>query len=259
MRIFDTHAHYDDEAFAADRTFLLEQDLPQKGVWRVINCGASIDGSRQSVQLAHTYGYIYAAVGVHPEEAAHLPDDWVEQIRQLAKDPKVVAIGEIGLDYHYEDACPRQQQKEVFIRQLQLAEELDLPVIIHDREAHGDTMELLRKFRPRGVMHCFSGSAQMAKELVSLGLYVGLGGVVTFKNARHSREVAAAVPADRLLTETDAPYMAPVPYRGKRNDSSLIPFSAAEIGVCRGISEEEVLDMGCRNACALFGLSYEEE
>ena len=136
---------------------------------------------------------------------------------------------------------------------------MGLPVIIHDREAHGDTMELLRRFRPRGVMHCFSGSAQMAKELVSLGMYVGLGGVVTFKNARHSREVAAIVPADRLLTETDAPYMAPVPYRGKRNDSSLIPFSAAEIGVCRGISEEEVLKMGCRNACTLFGLSYEEE
>ena len=164
-------------------------------------------------------------------------------------------MGEIGLDYHYEDACPREVQQQVFEAQLRLARERDLPVIVHDREAHGDTMALLRKYRPRGVVHCFSGSAEMAREVVALGMYVGLGGVVTFKNAKHPLEVAAAVPLERILNETDAPYMAPVPFRGKRCDSTMIPWSAAKIGEIKGVSAQEVLAQGCRNAAALFGIA----
>ena len=252
--IFDSHAHYDDSAFDSDREELLAM-LPQKGVCHVINAGASLKGSAASIALAEKYEYFHAAAGIHPEDAFGLPEDWQEQLKKMLAHPKVVAVGEIGLDYYYEDACPREIQQQVFEAQLKLAKELDLPVIIHDREAHGDTMEFLRKYRPRGVVHCFSGSAEMAKEVVSLGMYVGLGGVVTFKNARHPLEVAAVVPPDRLLNETDAPYMAPVPYRGKRCDSTLIPYSAAKIGEIKGVSAQEVLSWGKENAARLFGIT----
>lgn len=252
--IFDSHAHYDDSAFDSDREELLAM-LPQKGVCHVINAGASLKGSAASIALAEKYEYFHAAAGIHPEDAFGLPEDWQEQLKKMLAHPKVVAVGEIGLDYYYEDACPREIQQQVFEAQLKLAKEFDLPVIIHDREAHGDTMEFLRKYRPRGVVHCFSGSAEMAKEVVSLGMYVGLGGVVTFKNARHPLEVAAAVPPNRLLNETDAPYMAPVPYRGKRCDSTLIPYSAAKIGEIKGVSAQEVLSWGKENAARLFGIT----
>lgn len=252
--IFDSHAHYDDSAFDSDREELLAM-LPQKGVCHVINAGASLKGSAASIALAEKYEYFHAAAGIHPEDAFGLPEDWQEQLKKMLAHPKVVAVGEIGLDYYYEDACPREIQQQVFEAQLKLAKEFDLPVIIHDREAHGDTMEFLRKYRPRGVVHCFSGSAEMAKEVVSLGMYVGLGGVVTFKNARHPLEVAAVVPPDRLLNETDAPYMAPVPYRGKRCDSTLIPYSAAKIGEIKGDSAQEVLSWGKENAARLFGIT----
>ncbi len=252
--IFDSHAHYDDSAFDSDREELLAM-LPQKGVCHVINAGASLKGSAASIALAEKYEYFHAAAGIHPEDAFGLPEDWQEQLKKMLAHPKVVAVGEIGLDYYYEDACPREIQQQVFEAQLKLAKEFDLPVIIHDREAHGDTMEFLRKYRPRGVVHCFSGSAEMAKEVVSLGMYVGLGGVVTFKNARHPLEVAAVVPPDRLLNETDAPYMAPVPYRGKRCDSTLIPYSAAKIGEIKGVSAQEVLSWGKENAARLFGIT----
>ena len=252
--IFDSHAHYDDSAFDSDREELLAM-LPQKGVCHVINAGASLKGSAASIALAEKYEYFHAAAGIHPEDAFGLPEDWQEQLKKMLAHPKVVAVGEIGLDYYYEDACPREIQQQVFEAQLKLAKEFDLPVIIHDREAHGDTMEFLRKYRPRGVVHCFSGSAEMAKEVVSLGMYVGLGGVVTFKNARHPLEVAAVVPPDRLLNETDAPYMAPVPYRGKRCDSTLIPYSAAKIGEIKGVSAQEVLSWGRENAARLFGIT----
>ena len=165
------------------------------------------------------------------------------------------SVGEIGLDYHWEDECPREKQKEVLIAQLELAKKHDLPVVIHDREAHGDMMDILRKYKPKGVVHCFSGSAELAQETVKLGMYIGLGGVVTFKNARHSVEVAKAIPLDRLLTETDAPYMAPVPFRGKRCDSSMIPYDAAKIAEVRGITAQEVLETACENACRLFGIT----
>ena len=168
---------------------------------------------------------------------------------------KIVAVGEIGLDYHFAENPPREVQKSAFAAQLELAARYDLPVIIHDREAHADTLELLQKYRPRGVVHCFSGSVEMMREVLALGMYIGLGGAVTFKNAKMPLRVAAAVPLDRLLNETDCPYMAPVPCRGTRCDSSLIPYSAEVIATARGITAQEVLDAGCRNAQALFGVS----
>jgi len=227
-------------------------ELPQKGVVGVINMGSDMESLRQTVELCDKYDYFYGAVGIHPECAADLPEDWLEQVEALLSHPKIVAVGEIGLDYHWEDACPREKQKEVFLAQLELAKKHDLPVVIHDREAHGDMMEILRKYKPKGVVHCFSGSVELARETVALGMYIGLGGVVTFKNARHSVEVAKDIPLDRLLTETDAPYMAPVPFRGKRCDSSMIAYDAAKIAEVRGITAGEVLAAGCENACRLF-------
>lgn len=252
--IFDTHAHYDAEAFAEDRGELLAR-LPEKGVCGIINNGTDLESSAVSIKLAETYDYIYAAAGIHPELAASYRAKDVEKLRPLLAHPKTVALGEIGLDYHYEDACPREQQKEIFEAQLCLANELDLPVIIHDREAHGDTMDFLRKHRPKGTLHCFSGSVEMAREIIQLGLYIGLGGVVTFKNARHSVEVAAEIPLDRLLLETDAPYMAPVPFRGKRCDSSMIVYVADRIAQIRGLTTSEVLAATRENARRLYKIS----
>ncbi len=251
--IFDSHAHYDDEAFDADRAALLTE-LPGKGICNIVNCGADLPSSRTSVELAAKYDYIYAAVGIHPECANDVPADYMEQLKALVLQKKVVAVGEIGLDYHFEDNAPRDVQRALFEAQIFLAKEHDLPIIVHDRDAHGDTMELLRKHRPRGVVHCFSGSVEMAKEVVRLGMYIGLGGAVTFKNARVPVEVAAAVPADRLLVETDCPYMTPVPFRGKRNDSSLIAYTAARLAEIRGITTEELLLLTRRNAEGLFGI-----
>ena len=253
--IFESHAHYESGQFDADREELLGSVLPQKGVVGVINMGSDMESLQQTVDLCDKYSYFYGAVGIHPECAANLPADWLQQVEKLLSHPKIVAVGEIGLDYHWEDACPREKQKEVFIAQLELAAKYGLPVVIHDREAHGDMMEILRKYKPKGVVHCFSGSVELARETVNLGMYVGLGGVVTFKNARHSVEVAADIPLERLLTETDAPYMAPVPFRGKRCDSSMIAYAAAKIAEVRGITAQEVLQTACENACRLFNIS----
>ena len=253
--IFDSHAHYESEQFSADREELLGSILPQKGVVAVINMGSDMESLQQTIDLCDKYDYFYGAVGIHPECAADLPEDWLEQVEKLLSHPKIVAVGEIGLDYHWEDACPREKQKEVFLAQLELAKKHDLPVVIHDREAHGDMMEILRKYKPKGVVHCFSGSVELARETVALGMYIGLGGVVTFKNARHSVEVAADIPLDRLLTETDAPYMAPVPFRGKRCDSSMIAYDAAKIAEVRCITAQEVLQTACENACRLFNIT----
>ena len=252
--IFDSHAHYESEQFDADRDELLGSILPQKGVCGVINMSAEYDSMEKTIALCDKYDYFYGAVGIHPECAADLPETWLEDVEKLLSHPKVVAIGEIGLDYYWEDSCPRERQKEVFIAQLELAKKYDLPVVIHDRDAHGDMMEILRKYKPKGVIHCFSGSVELARESVALGMYIGLGGVVTFKNARHSVEVAKDIPLDRLLTETDAPYMAPVPFRGKRCDSSMIAYDAAKIAEVRGITAQEVLTAGCENACRLFNI-----
>ncbi len=251
--IFDSHAHYDDKAFDADREELLAA-LPQNGVGGVINCGASLESSRAAVELAEAYPYVYAAVGVHPEDVKSAPADYLTRLESLAAKPKVVAIGEIGLDYYWEENASPDVQKRFFEAQLLLADRLRLPVIIHDREAHGDTMELLQKHKPRGVLHCFSGSVETARQAVKLGLYLGFGGSVTFKNARHPVEVAREIPLDRLLLETDAPYMAPVPCRGKRNDSSLIRYVAEKIAQIRGISVEQVLNASFENTRALFSI-----
>lgn len=252
--IFDSHAHYNDVAFDEDRDALLSS-FPLQGIFAVVNASSDITTSVSSVALAQKYPYIYAAGGIHPECAAGLPVDYLAQIEKLLPYEKTVAVGEIGLDYHYEDAAPRETQKKVFEEQLILANQHGLPVLIHDREAHGDAMELLHKHRPKGVVHCFSGSVEMANEVIKLGMYIGLGGAVTFKNARHPVEVAAAIPLDRMLLETDAPYMTPVPYRGKRCDSTLIQYTAAKIAQVRGITVEEVLTASRANAIRLFNLS----
>ena len=252
MTIFDSHAHYDSDAFDADRDRLLA-DLPSKGVCGVINCADTLASAARSAKLCEKYPFMYMAAGVHPENAAHVDTATLKaDLAPFLTLPKTVAVGEIGLDYHWEDACPREKQLEVFEAQLQIAREYDLPVIVHDREAHADTMRLLQKYRPRGVVHCFSGSVETMRETVAIGMYIGLGGVVTFKNARVPVEVAAAVPLDRLLLETDAPYMAPVPYRGKRCDSSMIPLAAEKIAALRGKTAQEILRMTAENVYTLF-------
>lgn len=251
--IFDSHAHYDSEAFEEDRDAVLSS-LPEKGVFRVINCGSDLENSRFSIGLAHTYSYMYAAAGIHPECVGEAPADWKIRLEPLLQDSKTVALGEIGLDYHWKENAPREQQKLFLEAQLQMAGDHSLPVILHDRDAHGDIMDILRRYKPKGVIHCFSGSVEMMEEAVRLGLYIGLGGAVTFKNARVPVEVARAVPLDRLLTETDCPYMAPVPFRGKRCDSSMILYSAGKIAEVRGISLQDVLQAGRENAARLFGV-----
>ena len=250
--IFDTHAHYDDARFDEDRDTLL-CSLPQKGVARVINCGVDLASSKTTLALAHKYDYVYAAIGFHPEDCGDATDADFEALLPLYGDPKVVAVGEIGLDYYW-DTVPKETQKAVFERQLILANELHKPVIVHDREAHADTLALLKKHRPQGVLHCFSGSVESMREAVDLGLYIGLGGAVTFKNAKKPLAVAAAAPADRLLLETDCPYMAPVPFRGKRNDSSLIAYVAEVIASVRGVDVQQLIDQCRENANRLFGI-----
>ncbi len=249
--IFDSHAHYDDTAFDADRAALLRA-MPQEGVAGVINAACDLTGIPHTVELAETYPYIYAAVGIHPEHADTYTPDAIHALEQWAAHPRVVAIGEIGLDYHWEENPPREVQRACFEAQLALACRLSLPVVVHDRDAHEDTMTLLRRYRPRGVLHCFSGSVEMMQEAVALGLHIGLGGAVTFKNAKKPVAVAAVVPIDRLLLETDAPYMAPVPFRGHRCDSRMIAHTAEAIAAARGTSSEALLQQTAKNAHALF-------
>lgn len=253
--IFDSHAHYDDAAFDCDRDELLSS-LPSSGICGVVNCGADIKSSKLSLALAAKYDYIHAACGVHPHEASKCGEAWLSELEMLCDEPDCVAIGEIGLDYHY-DYSPRKEQLEVFERQLDLANRLHLPVIIHDREAHEDTLNLLKSYSPAGVVHCFSGSVEMAREIVSIGMYIGLGGAVTFKNARKPLEVAAYLPAESLLIETDCPYMTPVPFRGTRCNSSLIPYTAEAIANVRGIDAQRVIDITRANACRLFNVKGE--
>ena len=248
--IFDTHSHYDDEQFDEDRELLLSS-LPEKGVERVVSCSVDIASSKANQVLAKKYDYFFFAAGFHPEnlEGADISD--LEEIKRIAADEKCLAIGEIGLDYHWMSST-KEVQKLFFAKQLELANELDMPVIVHDREAHGDTMELLREYKPKGVMHCFSGSPEMAREIVSLGMFIGLNGVVTFKNARKSLEVVKEIPLERLVLETDCPYLAPEPNRGKRNDSSNIPFIAQRIGEVLGMGAQEILDITNQNAKKLY-------
>lgn len=248
--IFDTHSHYDDEKFSADRDEVLFR-LHENGVCGVIDCGCDKASSLEAIKLSEKFGFVYAAIGVHPHEAAEAKHRDLEELKALYSKEKVVAVGEIGLDYHY-DFSPRSIQLEFFEKQLILANELSLPVIVHDREAHEDTLNLLKKYKPKGVVHCFSGSAEMAKEVLKLGMYIGLGGAVTFKNARKPLEVAAVVPEDRLLLETDCPYMAPVPLRGSRCDSSMIAYTAEKIAQVRSCDTQTLIDKCRENAKELF-------
>ena len=251
---FDTHAHYDDEAFDADRHALLAS-LPESGVGRVVNPGCTAASSRAALDLAAQYDFLYAAVGIHPENCAGVTDADFAAVEAMAKEDKAVAIGEIGLDYYWEENPPRDFQKEVFARQLALAEALNLPVIVHDRDAHGDCLDLVRAFpNTRGVFHCYSGAIEEAKLLLDRGWYLGFDGPVTFKNARRAPEVVRFLPLDRLLLETDSPYMAPVPHRGKRNDSRNLPFIAAKIAELKGLSPEAVEQAAWDNANRFFGL-----
>lgn len=250
--IFDSHAHYTDKAFNEDREIMLGS-LKESGVCGIINCGADIESSVSSVDLASKYDYIYAACGIHPEEADKTPENYIDILRDLAKNEKCIAIGEIGLDYYWRQDT-KDLQKELFEKQILLSKELDLPIIVHDREAHGDTMEILKKHRPKGVLHCFSGSPETATEVLKLGMYIGLGGALTFKNARKAVEVAQMLPLDRLLLETDCPYMAPVPMRGKRNNSGYIPFIAEKVAEIKGIDPQSVLDVTTENTKRLFNI-----
>ncbi|MCM1363459.1 MAG: TatD family hydrolase [Faecalibacterium sp.] len=248
--IFDTHAHYDDEKFNEDRAEVLSF-IKEQGVCNIINCGCNLKSSLTSIELADKYDFVYAAIGVHPSDAEEATDVDLETLKRLYNHKKVIAAGEIGLDYHY-DFSSKERQLEVFEYQIQLANELDLPVIVHDREAHEDTLNLLKKYKPKGVVHCFSGSTETAREVINIGMYIGLGGAVTFKNAKKPIEVAKFVPSDRILLETDCPYMAPVPFRGKRCDSSLIPHAAAVIAGVRGEDIQSLIDTCRENANRLF-------
>lgn len=251
--IFDSHAHYDDEWFDDDRDELISS-LPSNGVYAVINAATNLENCKTSIAFADKYEHVYAAVGIHPHDAGKAPEEFIAPLRKFAEHKKVVAIGEIGLDYHY-DFSPRDIQKKVFREQIILANELSLPVMIHDREAHGDMYEILREITPNsGVVHCFSGSVELARKTLNMGMYIGLGGAVTFKNAKTPVEVASFIPLDRLLLETDAPYMSPVPFRGKRCDSSMIDHTAAKIAEVRNISKEEVISAAAENAERLFGI-----
>ena len=252
MLLFDTHAHYDDAQFDPDREELLAS-LPENGVGLVVNPGCDIPTSRKALALAERFPHVYAAVGYHPENCGpYVPED-LDTLRSLAAHPKAVAIGEIGLDYYWEENPPRELQQQVFRAQLQLAQELDLPVIVHDREAHGDSLSIIREFpNLRGVFHCFSGSAEMAKELVKLGWMISFTGVLTYKNARKALETADAVPLEHLMIETDSPYMAPVPNRGKRNDSRNVSFICQKLAEVKGVSPEDCARITMENGKRFF-------
>jgi len=250
--IFDTHSHYDDEQFDSDRSALLSS-LPGKGVIKAVTCGVDIETSRQNQELSHQFPYLYFAAGFHPENLEGFTLEDLTAIEAFAADEKCVAIGEIGLDYHWMSST-KEVQKDFFREQILLAKRLDMPVIVHDREAHGDTLDILKETKPQGVLHCFSGSKEMAKEIIRLGMYIGLNGVATFKNARKSLEVVQEIPLERLVLETDCPYLCPVPFRGRRNDSSYIPYIAERIGEVLGKDAQEILDITAQNAARLYQL-----
>ena len=250
--LFDTHAHMDDHAYDDDRQQLL-QDLPGLGVTLLMNPGCSAESSRNVDKLTREYDYIYGAVGSHPDVADEVNEDLLAEYRKLCKqNPKIKAIGEIGLDYHYED-IPREIQQRAFRMQMELARELDLPVIVHERDAHEDGMKIVTEFpEVTGVFHCYSGSAEMARWLVARGWYIGFTGVLTFKNARKAVEVASQIPLDRIVLETDCPYMAPEPFRGKRNDPGKIYRMAEKLAQIRGVSAEEIQKITVENGKKLY-------
>ncbi|MBR6502410.1 MAG: TatD family hydrolase [Clostridia bacterium] len=248
--IFDTHCHYEDERFDPIRDELF-REMHQNGVCGIVTCGCDQNSSKAAIKMAEDYDFVYAAVGIHPGsiDSGTTP----EQIRELAQHPKCVAIGEIGLDYYWV-SDNKEKQIEIFEKQIAIAKELDLPIIIHDRDAHGDTLEILKKHKPKGVVHCYSGSVEMAEELIKLGLYIGVGGVITFKNAKKLPDVVKMIPDELLLVETDCPYLAPEPYRGKLCHSGLIKYTAEKIAEIRGKTPEQILTLTAKNAKILYNV-----
>lgn len=258
--IFDTHAHYDDKAFDEDRKALLDS-LAEAGIGRAVNVGASIDSTKRTLELITQYPFLYGAAGVHPNETGELDEGWMDWLEDAARRDKVVAIGEIGLDYYW-DKPDHDTQKHWFIRQLNLARQVGLPVIIHSRDAAKDTLDIMKEQRAQdigGVIHCFSYGVEIAREYLKMGFYLGIGGVVTFNNAKKLKEVAAMCPLDRILLETDCPYLSPVPNRGKRNSSLNLPYVVDAIASIKGISKEEVIDVTTANACRMYRIADNAE
>ncbi len=252
--IFDTHAHYDDEAFDEDREKLLER-MRNRGVEYIVNAGSSISSCKSTIGLTRRFPYVYGALGIHPNEIGELTDEDYQWLENSVYKPKIVAVGEIGLDYHWSDN--RKEQIAAFERQLNIAREANLPVVIHSRDAAQDTYEVMKENKAGelgGVVHCFSYSKEMAEKFMDLGFYLGIGGAVTFKNARKIREVVEYMPMDKMLLETDCPYMTPEPNRGKRNDSFQLPYVVNQIAEIKGISPTEVVDITCENAKDLYGI-----
>lgn len=252
--IFDSHAHYDDEQFNDDREKVIKE-IQEKGVIGVLNCGSDLRGTNMSFELANKYDFIYAAVGIHPSYADIVDEKLIEHLKEMCKNPKVKAIGEIGLDYYWDENPDKEIQKKAFRMQMELAKELNMPVVIHDRDAHKDTLDIMKEYpEVKGVVHCFSGSVEFAKECLKLGYYIGVTGVVTFKNAKVVKEVVKNVPIDRLLVETDCPYMAPTPHRGERNQSNFIEFMIKQIMELKNLSQEEVENNTIKNTKTLFNI-----
>lgn len=258
LGIFDSHAHYDDEQYNEDRDQLLA-GMNRGGVEYVVNVGSSLDTVRTTVDIVNKYDFIYGSAGVHPEETYELTESDMIWLSEICKLDKIVAVGEIGLDYHREDA-DRELQQKWFRRQLDIAVDLKLPVIIHSREAAKDTMDVLKEYQNRlregdkGVIHCFSYTLETAREYINMGYYIGIGGVVTFNNAKKLKQVAASIPLDRIVLETDCPYLAPVPYRGKRNSSLNLPYVVDEIASLKGISRDEIINVTRNNALRMYGI-----
>ena len=254
MRLFDSHAHYGDGRFDADREEVLAS-MKAAGVERIVEIGCDLPGAQNAVRLAHAHPFLYAAVGVHPQEADGASDADFDALEALCRDEKVVAVGEIGLDYHYENA-PRAVQKEVFARQLELARRLDLPVCIHDREAHADTLDVLRAYPGvRGVFHSYSGSLEMTRDVLRLGFIFGFNGIITFKNAKKFEPIIKSLPEASILLETDCPYLAPEPFRGRRHDSRWLYRACETVAELRGIPDEDAAELTYANAARFYGLS----
>ncbi|KPU43085.1 putative deoxyribonuclease YcfH [Oxobacter pfennigii] len=253
--IFDSHAHYDDEAFDADRDQVLKE-VKESKVSYIVNAGSSIESSKRGIELSGKYDFIYAAVGIHPHDAKNFDKKSIEVLKDLAAFPKVVAIGEIGLDYYY-DFSYKEDQIKAFEEQIKLGLELNLPIIVHDRDAHSDTFEIIKKYIKdglKGIIHCYSGSAEMAVQYTKLGFYIGLGGVITFKNAVKSLEVLKNIPQDKILIETDCPYLTPVPHRGKRNDSRYLKYVVDKAAEVLAMDREEFIKLTCENGKRIFNM-----
>lgn len=256
MRIFETHAHYDDEAFAEDRAETLAR-VQGAGIERIVNMGASLRGCRDTIALTEEYAYVYGVIGVHPSDCGDLTDADIDWLEEMSQKEKILGIGEIGLDYYWPEP-DHEIQKKWFRAQLELARKVKLPVVIHSRDAAKDTMDIMKELHAEeigGVIHCFSYSKEMAQEYVKMGFYIGVGGVVTFKNGVKLKEVVEAIPMERIVLETDSPYLAPVPNRGKRNDSGNLLYVAQEIARIKGLSIEEACEITWKNACDLYKMT----